>query len=222
MNPFDTLATRYDGWFETPEGRSIFSHEIACLRDILGKTEGRWLEVGVGTGRFAQALGIGEGIDPSAAVLSYASDRGVQTRVGRGEDLPYSEGSLDGILMVVTICFLDDPARALEECRRTLRAGGRLVVGLVPADSEWGQLYARQAQEGHDFYSVARFYTCDQIVSLADAAGLAFADARSCLFTSPGEPANDLSVREGIVTDAGFVALQFARERDNDEMEMLT
>jgi len=212
MNPFDTEATRYDKWFDSPEGRPIFMEEVACLRELIGGVEGRWLEVGVGTGRFAQALGVREGIDPSRAVLAYASRRGIRTQVGYGENLPYSESSFDGVLMVVTICFLADPAKAFQECRRVLKEEGRLIVGLVPADSPWGKFYARKGQQGHLFYSVAKFYTCDQVVRIADAAGFIFDSARSCLFTPPGKPATGLSIREGIVPKAGFVALQFTEK----------
>ena len=41
--------------------------------------------------------------------------------------------------MVVTICFLADPVRAFEECRRAFKEEGRLIVGLVPADSAVGK-----------------------------------------------------------------------------------
>ena len=135
MNPFDIEANSYDEWFDSPTGRAIFSQELACLRELIGKAEGRWLEVGVGTGRFAQALGIREGIDPSLAALSYASNRGIRTQLGYAENLPYSQNSFDGILMVVTLCFLADPVKAFDQCRRVLKDEGRLIVGLVPTES---------------------------------------------------------------------------------------
>ncbi|MEA2062701.1 MAG: class I SAM-dependent methyltransferase [Gemmatimonadota bacterium] len=209
MNPFDTEAARYDAWFDSSDGRLIFAHETECLRGIMDKLEGRWLEVGVGTGRFAQALGVREGIDPSAAVLSFAAQRGILTRQGAGENLPYEDAGFNGVLMVVAICFLDDPAKAFEECRRVLKKDGRLVIGLVPADSPWGELYARKGRDGHRFYSVATLYTCDQVIRLAAEAGFSFESARSCLFTPPGEPAADPVSGEGIITNAGFVALKF-------------
>ncbi len=211
--PFDLFAKQYDEWFDSSQGGLIFAQEVACLREIIGSVEGRWVEVGVGTGRFARALCINEGIDPSKAVLEIAAGRGIRTQLGRGEDLPYPDDSLDGVLMVVTICFLADPLKALKECRRVLQDDGRLILGLVPADSAWGELYARKAREGHRFYSAAKFYTCDQVVKLAADAGLTFDGARSCLFTPPGEPIGTSSIRAGIVTGAGFVAARFARLR---------
>ncbi len=216
-NPFETAADRYDRWFDSPRGRAIFEHEVACLRDLVGAFPGRWLEVGVGTGRFAEALGIREGIDPSPAVLALAARRGIETRVGRAESLPLPDASRDGLLLVVTICFVEDPAATFRECRRVLVPGGHLVVGLVPADSAWGEFYAREGREGHPFYSSARFYTADEILSLARAAGFRLARARSCLLTPPRQAPDDPAsgIEDGIVPGAGFLAIDFEAERTN-------
>jgi len=62
---FDPMADAYDRWYDTPKGKAIFQAELKCLRSLHEKSPGRWLEVGVGTGRFACSLGIAEGIDPS-------------------------------------------------------------------------------------------------------------------------------------------------------------
>jgi len=211
---FNELAERYDRWFDAPDGRSIFQTEVACLRKLIGEADGRWMEIGVGTGRFAEALGIPEGIDPSGAVLAFAARRGIRTRLGYGENLPYRDAVFDGVLMVVTICFLADPPGVFAECARVLRAGGRLVVGLVPADSPWGRHYARLGCEGHPFYSAAKFHTCERVVELADEARFALERTRSCLFPLPGETVTDKSSRDGVVPGAGFAAMRFVRLRD--------
>lgn len=208
---FDKLAAKYDQWFDLPKGQAIFEVETACLRELIADRHGRWLEVGVGTGRFAQALGVQEGVDPSAEVLRFAAARGIHTRLGAGENLPYDDAEFDGVLMVVTICFLADPQKTLEECSRILRPDGSLLVGLVPADSPWGELYAREGREGHPFYSVAKFYTCEDVINLAAKAGFSRSDARSGLFTHPGEAVVGSPPRKGIVPGAGFVAMKFRK-----------
>ena len=216
MNPFDSLANRYDEWFDSPDGRCIFEAETACLRDVMPANGCGWLEVGVGTGRFAKALGVSEGVDPSPAALKIAMRRGVNTRSGHGEALPYSDASFDGVLMVVTLCFLSDPTKAFKECGRVLRKDGCLVVGFVPSDSPWGRLYARQGREGHPFYSIAKFYTCHQVIQIAGDARFSLREAMSSLFTPPGEPLPPARPpQSGIVRDAGFVALRFLKVNDN-------
>ena len=209
-NPFDALAQRYDDWFNAPRGAAIFAMELDCLRLIGRGFAGRWLEVGVGTGRFAQALGVGYGVDPSASMLEFASRRNIAVKPGRGEELPYPAVYFDGTLLVVTVCFLDDPAAALAEGGRVLRPGGALVAGLVPADSPWGEHYRALAAEGHPFYSAARFYRAAELTALAEAAGYTLHSAVSTLTSPPtDEPPPAEQPREGVVDGAGFVALRY-------------
>jgi len=59
---FDNLALAYDAWFEG-EGKLIFAIETRALQEVLPSLPKPWLEVGVGSGRFAQALGIETGVD---------------------------------------------------------------------------------------------------------------------------------------------------------------
>jgi len=70
---FDPIADSYDQWYDTVDGRIIFESELKCLRLLYGHIDVRWLEVGVGTGRFAAKLSIAEGIDPSPQMLSIAA-----------------------------------------------------------------------------------------------------------------------------------------------------
>jgi SAM-dependent methyltransferase len=172
--------------------------------------QGRWLEVGVGTGRFAQALGVKEGVDPCAPMLEFARQRGVRARRGLGESLPYPDCCFHGVLLVVTLCFLSDPARALRECARVLKEDGYLIAGFVPSDSPWGRLYKRRGRRGHPFYSVARFYDCDEVIRMAVAAGFKLNRAVSCLFSPPGEPP-DTRWRRELVAGAGFVGMRFVK-----------
>lgn len=209
-NPFNTLPDRYDAWFDSPAGKTIFTAEVACIRQLQPSMAGRWLEVGVGSGRFAESLGVQEGIDPSPAMLELAVARGVSVEQAVAEELPYPEGTWDGVLLVVTICFLDDPLRALEECRRVLCKDGSLIVGLVPGDSAWGFAYANQGRQGHPFYSVARFYTCSEVIALAERAGFVLDGAASAVLHPPdGDPPVQQDPVAGIAPGAGFVAMRF-------------
>jgi len=210
-NPFDKLADRYDAWYDSDEGSDIFSIEVACVQQLLHERRGRWLEVGVGTGRFAKALRIVDGLEPSVPMLRLAVPRGIRGVVGRGESLPYLDSCFDGVLLIVTICFLDDPVGALSECARVLRKDGSLIVGMVPADSQLGRAYQRKGREGHPFYAIAKFYSYGEVIQMAGRAGCVFDQAVSCLFGGPGENGNRISgPRSGLVPNAGFVALRFS------------
>ena len=62
-SPFDNLASEYDAWFDK-EGSLIFFIEAQAFKTLLKSLPRPWIEIGVGSGRFAQALGIETGIDP--------------------------------------------------------------------------------------------------------------------------------------------------------------
>ncbi len=209
-DPFNELAERYDAWFDGQNGRRVFRVELDCIRGLLVEMPRPWLEVGVGTGRFASAFGVEDGIDPSPEVLKIAAQRKINTQLGHGEDMPYPDSTYGTVLMIVTICFLSEPDKALREVGRVLRSGGRLVLGLVPADSPWGKFYAQKGREGHPFYSAATFYTCRDIIEMAVAVGFDLERSMSCLFESPETEVSEYSSsREGIVADSGFVGMRF-------------
>lgn len=210
-NPFEAASADYDAWFGSADGRIIFGREVDCLRKVMSPTTGRWLEVGVGTGRFAAALGVTEGVDPSASMRALAERRGIRAVDAVGECLPYADQSFDGVVMTTTLCFLADPAKSFEECHRVLKAVGRLVVGLIPADSPWGRLYAGKAAQGHPIYAAATFHTPQEVVDLGTRSGFDLHEAWSCLLTPPESLGGKEQPKEGIVPEAGFVAMSFTK-----------
>ena len=211
MSPsvFDQLAERYDAWFDTSRGSASLSAELACLRTLMPRDTSGWIEVGVGSGRFTAALGIGEGVDPSSPMLQKAVARGIRMIVAEAESLPYASRSLQGILLVVTLCFLSEPEVALRECARVLKEDGELLVGIVPSDSSWGEYYRFKGSQGHPFYSVARFYTCDEAAEMAMSAGFQLLGAASTLPMGPDEPLEDIPVLDGVCPECGFVGMLF-------------
>ncbi len=215
--PFDSMAEEYDRWYDSPEGRAIFDAELQCLRSLGPEFAGRWLEVGVGSGRFASALGIAEGLDPSPRMLEIAAARGIRPIVGSGEDLPLAAGSLDGILLALTLCFVADAKETLRQCQRVLRKNGKLLVGMINADSSWGSAYAEKAAKGHPVYAEAVFRTAEEMMILTQRAGFRSIGAASTLFWQPGEsPHKEPGIEPGIVSGAGFLAFRFACVNQNE------
>lgn len=208
---FGPVAEDYDRWYDSAEGEAVLTAEIASLRMAAPSIEGRWIEIGVGTGRFAAALGVASGVDPSPSMLIIAARRGIKTVVGTGEHLPCESRSLDGLLMVATLCFAEDAARVLRECYRVLRPRGTLLVGHIPADGPWGQSYLKKAETGHPLYSRAQFTTVNELIRLASMAGFTLQAAASTLFWPPGSTSHHPPrVERGLTPGAGFAALKLA------------
>ncbi len=208
---FEELTRRYDAWFDSSKGQRIFQIEVDCLRWLLREAPRPWLEIGVGTGRFATALDIDLGVDPNAAGLKYAAQRGIKTKRALAEELPFNQGQFGAILLVTTICFLENIALAFKECRRVVRPDGYLIIGFIPRDSQWGQSYINKAAAGHPFYSPARFYTVPDLIQQAEQVGWRPDRAASCLLEGPQEqPKNYSPAQAGIIPGAGFVGLRLS------------
>jgi ubiquinone/menaquinone biosynthesis C-methylase UbiE len=118
-----------------PEMLALWMNSIAA--HIEGETISRILDLGCGTGRFSQALADRFnaeviGIDPSHKMLARAREKGADGRVhyqhGHAESLPLVSEFIDMIFMSMSFHHFSDQARAAQECRRVLRAGGSVFV----------------------------------------------------------------------------------------------
>ena len=73
------------------------------------------------------------GIDPHAELLESARDAArrkgwaADLRQGRGEDIPFAAESFDCVVCTFTLCSVDDPRQVMDELRRILRPGGRML-----------------------------------------------------------------------------------------------
>lgn len=209
--PFDTHASAYDQWFDLERGLRIFLIELKCLRKAVDTASGRWLEVGVGSGRFAHALGIHMGVDPSQEMIRMSSARGIKSCLAYGERLPFADSSFKGVLLVCAICFLDNPIATLKECQRVLIDTGQLVIGFVPVNSPWGVYHSRRGTRGHTFYSSAHFYTSEEIRVLAERGGFTFQAENGCVLPTPDESFASDEISGQTLRDESFVVLSFSK-----------
>jgi len=206
IRAFDSLAWAYDSWFEQ-EGGLIFALEVEALKQVLPLLPKPWIEIGIGSGRFAQALGIDVGLDPSSGLLKIARNRGARVLLGRGEETPFKNGSFGAIFFIVTLCFVDSPERILSEAARLLKSQGKVVLGLVLKESPWGQLYQREKETCHRFYRHATFYSYAEVEILLMQTGFSIEKVASTLFQNPGKVNHIELPRQGFTADAGFAVI---------------
>ncbi len=201
--PFDSLASEYDAWFEQ-EGKLVFDIEVRAFQEILPLLPRPWLEVGVGSGRFARALGIETGIDPSTKLLEIAKKRGITGFLARGEEKFFEAKTFGTVFLIVTLCFVNSPLAVLRESRCILKEGGEIVLGLVLQDSPWGQHYLAKKKQGHRFYQHATFYSYQEVVKLLEQSGFVVEKVISTLFQKPNEVTEMEPPRQGFHPGAGF------------------
>lgn len=157
--PFDRHLAEYEQWFI--EHRSVYLSELAAIRKVL-PAAGIGTEVGVGSGLFAAELGIRDGIEPSPAMRQKAIERSIRAVDGVAEKLPYTAESYDFVLMVTTICFVDDVLKAFREVRRVLKNDGVFFTGFVDRESPLGRKYL-ETKEQNVFYRDADFYSTKEV-----------------------------------------------------------
>jgi ubiquinone/menaquinone biosynthesis C-methylase UbiE len=131
MACFDALVSGYD-LFMWPLERALF----ARLRQrAFAGVEGQVLEVGVGTGAnlpFYPASSRVVAVDASTEMLAASRRRQTRAVVQLSQNdvhhLAFPEATFDGVVGSFLLCNVTDPPAVLQEVRRVLRPGGRLLL----------------------------------------------------------------------------------------------
>ena len=161
-NAFDENALDYDNWFER-HNTAYESELLAIKRAIPLQKSG--IEIGVGTGRFAEYFEIKYGVEPSENMAIIAEQRGIKVVRAVAEELPIESESFDFALLVTTVCFLNDIPKAFSEIRRILKPQGEIILAIIDRNSELGEKYEMGKVE-NKFYKDAHFHSTEDITHL--------------------------------------------------------
>jgi ubiquinone/menaquinone biosynthesis C-methylase UbiE len=168
IDAFNSVASSYEAWFESPLGSFVDAYELQALASLLSNVNAdSIIEIGAGTGHIARFLSQYArevtAIEPSVAMraegIQRTSDLLIHWIDARAEHLPYPDAHFDGAVLVTTIEFVDQPAHALHEALRVVRPDGWVIVGFLNALSAWTALYRYNADRGVMPWAAARFYT---------------------------------------------------------------
>ena len=178
IEPFEKYSEKYEDWFE--RNKFVYESEIQAIKELFPKVK-KSIEIGVGSGKFAVPLGIKIGIDPSPRMRKIAQKRGIEVINATAEELPFENSQFELVLMVTTICFVDNLDLAFREIYRILKPDGYLMIGFVDRDSSLGKLY-QQHKENNLFYKIATFYSTKEVVYSLSKVGFKEFDFRQTIF----------------------------------------
>ena len=191
--PFERHTIKYEEWFEKNE--FAYKSELQAVRYLLPK-KGAGVEIGVGTGRFAEPLGIRVGVEPSKAMRKVAQKRGIEVIDGVAEALPFEDCLFDFALMVTTVCFVDDIEASFKEAFRVIKPSGFFINGFVDRNSSLGKFY-QQHKESNVFYKIATFYSVNEVIPYLKKAGFQNLTFAQTIFHALGEIKEVEAMKEG-------------------------
>jgi SAM-dependent methyltransferase len=123
-----------DWWQEGFTNGADPEYEEQLLPLVVGNLAGcsRVLDVGCGEGQVSRALvaaGVPAviGVDPTSAQVTVAAERGGVYGRAEAADLPFADGSFDGVVACLVFEHIEAADQAIAEVSRVLEPGGRFV-----------------------------------------------------------------------------------------------
>lgn len=175
---FQRAAGEYEQWYTTQRGQRADSAERALLLRLLrGIPRAETvLEVGSGTGHFCGWLAESGfevvGLDRAPAMLKEArrSFPAIPFVLGDAHHLPFRSGTVDTVVFITTLEFLESVATALREAIRVARRG---IVAIVLNRHSMGGLSRRLGPQSRgSLLGQARDYSLRELRrELKEAAG---------------------------------------------------
>ena len=212
---FDKAAHGYDDWYLTEKGGQVFHAERSLIEGLLTE-QGVGLEVGAGTGVFAEVLTdagrLVVCLDLSKEMLARARHRGLPCVRGSAESMPLRRGCLGFAYMITVIEFLPDPIRALRETSQVTDEEAPLVVLFVNRESPWGELYGEMAEKGDPIFKHAHLHSLEEVKEISRKAGLSSVEEWGTLTTEPADPDAGDEVTEPSVK-TGVIAVKLMKQR---------
>ncbi|MCK4494946.1 MAG: class I SAM-dependent methyltransferase [Candidatus Aminicenantes bacterium] len=205
---FEENWKKYDEWFE--HHQEIYQSEIKAIKKVI--PTGLGLDIGVGTGRFASPFSVQFGLDPSLNMLLLARQRKIKIIQGVGEALPFKNESFNFILIVVTICFANNPHLFLNEAARILKKKGELILAIIDKTSAWGRFYEAKSTQSK-YYKAALFFSPEDILQMFNNINLEYKESYQTLLQPPPDIIEIEEPRKGY-GKGGFIVLK-AIKKDN-------
>ena len=144
-----------------------------------------------------------------------AKKRGIRGMDAFAENLPYADKSKDAVLMVTTICFVDDIYKSFREVHRVLKDDGHFIIGFVDKTSPLGKFYLKHKDE-NVFYRDAIFFGTEELYGLLEDTGFKISNTFQTVFGKIEEINEVQNVLVGY-SRGGFIVIK-AKKNDRDNL----
>lgn len=189
----------YDAWYEAPLGKLSGRLEKDLIFSIAGVKGGeKALDLGCGTGIYTIELArkgaITTGVDHSEEMLHWARAKASQAhKEGLAVEfvsadaltLPFPDDCFDLIMSVNLLCFIREREKALQEMRRVLKPGGRLIIGVLNKWSPWAAFRKIKGLFKDTIYNRVDFISPPELELSLVRAGFNVKELKTCLFFFP-------------------------------------
>ena len=135
------LITRHNNWLATNDHEALYAHpthvwRVQRILDFTRDIQGKVLEIGCFVGivgeRIRKQGNEVIGIDRLEKALELAKARGLQTMLADLDDgiIDFPENHFDCVVVGEVLDYVFDPDAVIEDIRRVLKPGGKLIVTL--------------------------------------------------------------------------------------------
>lgn len=171
-NPFEKGAEKYDSWFA--ENEKVFLSELDAIKKVYDLDK-KTIEIGVGTGIFAEALGIKYGLEPSKEMAKLGKARGIEIIESEAEEMPIADATYEQAIMITVDCFLNDVEKAFNEINRILTADGVAIIVSLNRETTLGKIY-NENKNNDEIYKWAEFHSAEEIIEMLAKCGFNIKD----------------------------------------------
>jgi len=152
---------KYDEFFSSPLGRKILEREAEYVAKY---ASGTIASVGCGTGKIEERIEeiSGEkiiGVEIDDEMLAVAKDR-IDVIKASATALPFKNASLDAIIFITSLEFIEDYRKAIEESYRVLKAKGKIIAILLNTSSQY---FKRKYEAGGYIRKYMKHFDVDSI-----------------------------------------------------------
>ncbi len=155
---------KYNDWYLSKQGIWLGSLEYSLLSQLMqANNNATLLDIGCGTGYFSRQFshdGLSvTGVDPALSMIEFAISQNGDVRyiIGDALTLPCTDNAFDYCSAITSLCFINEPQKALWEMWRVSKKG--VVLGLLNRHS---LLYLQKSGRGS--YAGARWDSSSDVL----------------------------------------------------------